>query len=277
LTVVTIPPPNAVARAKHLLKYDPSAALANYTWINNVTVGAAYCRFAFEGEEHCLAHHLALPFPAISIEGHDPVIVARLIDELLSAAQLPPDQPFYSLVPGRIAILLTEVIKTLSAQPEWQMAYSGDSHCLDTGSARLLGPGDLPAMIALAHAADAMVFSPDTFARGAFFGIDHAGELVAMGGVQTQLPGFSEIGSIATHPAHRRRGYASQIVAALTRHLLTLGQQVFLVLFQTNKAALALYQKLGFEIVGELNLMRWQVGARHSLHDGAISETVHRM
>ena len=258
MAVTTTPPPSAVARAKHLLKYEPSVALANYTWINNVTVGAAHCRFAFAGEAHCLAHHLALPFPAISLEGHDPATVARLIDELLSAAQLPPDQPFYSLVPERIAATLAAAATVLSVQSEWQMAYNPDLGQLNSSSARLLEPADLLAMTALARSADAMVFSPDTFARGAFFGIARAGELIAMGGVQTQLPGFSEIGSIVTHPAHRRRGYASQIVAALTHHLLAQGQDVFLVLFQTNEAALALYQKLGFEIADELKLIRWR-------------------
>jgi len=258
LTLTITPPPSAVARARHLLKYDPSAALANYTWINNVTIGAAHCRFAFEGEEHCLAHHLALPFPAISLEGHDPTVVVRLIDELISAAPLPPDQSFYSLVPERIAHVLVAVTEVLSVQPEWQMVYKPDFGQLSSGSVRLLGPSDLPAMTSLARTAGAMVFSSDTFARGAFLGIDRAGELIAMGGVQTQLPGFSEIGSIVTHHAHRRQGYASQIVVALTQHLLAQGQDVFLVLFQTNKAALALYQKLGFEIMGELKLIRWQ-------------------
>ena len=258
MTIASSPPQAAIDFAHSLLAHDPAAALANYTWINNVTVGAAHCRFAFEGDEHCLAHHQALPFPAISVEGHDPAIVAHLIDELISAAQLPPDQPFYSLVPERIATVLTAATTVLSAHSEWQMLYRGVPGQLDPGSARLLLPADLPAMTALARVTDAMVFSADTFARGQFFGVYVDDELIAMGGVQTKLPGFSEIGSIATHPRYRRQGYASQIVAALTQHLLAQGQDVFLVLFQTNTAALALYQKLGFEVVGELKLMRWR-------------------
>ncbi|HEY52653.1 MAG TPA: GNAT family N-acetyltransferase [Caldilineae bacterium] len=258
MTVTNTPPPGVVARARQLLKNDPVTALANYTWINNVTVGAPYCRFAFEGDEHCLAHHLALPFPAISLESGDPAIVSRLLDELIPAAQLPPDQPFYSLVPARLAHILTTVTEVLSVRPEWLMLHNPDLGQQNTGSARLLEAADLPAMIALARAADAMVFGPDTFARGAFFGIDSDGELIAMGGVQNELSGFSEIGSIVTHPAHRRQGHASQIVSALTRHLHNRSQQAFLVLFQANTAALALYQKLRFEIIGELKLIRWR-------------------
>jgi ribosomal protein S18 acetylase RimI-like enzyme len=266
LTVDITPPTSTVAWAKHLLMHDPASALANYTWINNVTVGVPYCAFSFEGEKHCLAHYRALPFPAISIEGHDPAIVARLADELISASHLPPDQPFYSLVPERIASILTEVTDVLSVRPEWQMIHNSDPSHLKSGTTRILNPTDLPAMTALANAADAMVFSAETFARGEFFGIDCDSELVAMGGVQTKLPGFTEIGSIVTHPDYRRQGYASEVVAALVDHLRTQDQRVFLVLFQTNHPARALYEKLGFRIMNELKLIRWR-SARGKIED----------
>ncbi len=259
MTFAAFPPANAVARANHLLAHDPAAALANYTWINNITVGASYCDYAYEDDNHCLARHRALPFPAISIDGHDPAIVARLIDELIENGNLPPELPFYSLVSERLAQVLAAATEVLSVQREWQMLYASDPDQLNAGSARLLTPDDLPAMTALARVTDAMVFNADTFARGEFFGVDCDGVLVAMGGVQTNLPGFTEIGSIATHPKYRRRGYASQVVAALVHHLQADGQQIFLVLFQTNHPARALYEKLGFNVVSELHLMRWRI------------------
>jgi ribosomal protein S18 acetylase RimI-like enzyme len=270
-----------------LLSQNPSEALGNYTWINNVTVGAYNCDFAFEGDNHCLAYYRALPFPAISLEGDSPALVARLAEELISAIALPTDQSFYSLVPERIATILTETTEVLSVQPEWQMAYNSDPGQLNTGTARPLEPCDLPAMTNLAHVADAMVFDASNFAHGDFFGVDCDGELVAMGGVQTRLPGFAEIGSIATHPAYRRRGYASQVVAALVHHLRTQGQQVFLVLFQTNHPARALYEKLGFHVMGELKLMRWRLAnqkskikglgtASHHNHSSLLQTHLHR-
>ncbi len=257
MTTSLTPPPGAVALANDWLANDPAQALANFTWVNNVTLAAAHCHFAYASTTndgaHCLARHLALPFTAISVEGREPAIVRQLAAELLA-----PDEAAYTLAPTRIAALLGQAVRVLTTQPEWQMLYQGIPAHLDPGPARRLEAADLPAMIGLAAAGEAMVFSPDSLARGAFFGVFAGDELVAMGGVQTELPGLAEIGSIVTHPAHRRRGYASQIVAALIHHLRSKEQQVFLCLFQTNTTARMLYEKLGFVIIDELHLLRWQ-------------------
>ena len=233
---------------------SPAIALANFTWLNNVTTGACHCRFSWEGDAHCLAQHRGLPFPAISVEGHDPAILRRLTAELLAS-----EQAAYSLTPEPITTLLGQSAQVLDARREWQMLFQGDPAGLDPGDARQLLSSDLPAMLALAATDEVMVFSARSLERGAFFGVYHDDELVAMGGVQTELPGFSEIGSIVTHPRHRRQGYATQVVAALIHHLAAEGQSVFLCLFQTNHVARALYEKLGFVHINDLTLVHWQV------------------
>ena len=244
--------------ASHLavawLHQDPIQALANFTWINNVTQGAAFCRFATAGEHNCLARHLGLPFTAISVEGVVPVLVQRLAGTLLT-----PGESATTLAPRRILDLLEASVQVLEVRPEWQMLHQADPARLDPGGARLLTPAELPAMQALALIGDAMVFSADSLPRGAFYGVEVDGELVAMGGVQTSLPGFSEIGSIVTHPLHRRRGYAGQVVAALIRHLANEGARTFLCLFQTNQTARPLYEKLGFAVINDLYLVNWQI------------------
>ena len=250
----TTPPAFAVELASSWLEREPERALENFTWVNNVTVGAGHCHFAF-ADDHCLTHHRGLPFTAIALEGHDPDIIRKL-----AAALIGRNQIAYSLAPSRLLPVLQSAANALEIRPEWQMLYRGKLANLPPTSARLLRADDLPALMALANAGESMVFGPETFARGEFFGVEAEGRLVAMGGVQTRLPGLAEIGSITTHPAYRRRGYASQVTAALVRHLRDQGQDVFLCLFQTNDAARRLYEKLGFEIVRELFLVKWRLG-----------------
>ncbi|MCO6451041.1 MAG: GNAT family N-acetyltransferase [Caldilineales bacterium] len=139
------------------------------------------------------------------------------------------------------------------------MHFRGDPTALASGPLRRLNEADLPDMMALAAAGDAMVFSPQSLKRGEFFGIFVGPELAAMGGVQTYLPGHAEIGSIVTHPQYRRQGYATQVVHALIRHLHVQDCQTFLCLFQTNRSARSLYEKLGFEVINELYLMHWRL------------------
>lgn len=228
-------------------------ALANFTWINNVTIGAGHCRFAC-ADEDCLARHEHLPFPAISLEGRDPAIVRGLAGRLLE-----PDQFAYTLASQRLVELLDKAVVIVETQAEWQMIYRGDPTRLHAGAARPLRADDLPAMLELAAAGEAMVFGPESLARGEFFGIFAGRELAAMGGVQTRLPGYAEIGSIVTHPQHRRQGYATQVVAALIRHLLAANCTPILCLFHTNHAARALYERIGFDVINGLFLSQWRL------------------
>lgn len=253
MPVAATPPPFALQLAQMRLAAAPALALDNFTWINNVTTGAGHCRFA-HAADHCLTRHTGLPFTAIAVEGQRPATLRSL-----AAALLDPGQAAYTLAPARIATPLAAAVRIRSAQLEWQMLYEGDAATLDPGPARLLTPADLPAMLALAASDEVMVFNADSLHRGHFYGLFVAGELAAMGGVQNRLPGYAEIGSIVTHPAWRRRGYASHIVAALLRHLQAEQQRIFLCLFQSNVAARRLYEKLGFTLINELTLLHWQL------------------
>jgi predicted GNAT family acetyltransferase len=57
---------------------------------------------------------------------------------------------------------------------------------------------------------------------------------------------------VYTPPAQRGKGYGSRITAAITRHALGLGKE-FCVLYAdaTNPASNAIYQRLGYRIIGE--------------------------
>lgn len=59
------------------------------------------------------------------------------------------------------------------------------------------------------------------------------------------------VGNVATHPDHRGRGIATQLVEACVRHAIARGARfVALQVHHDNPPALRVYQKLGFKVLG---------------------------
>ena len=88
---------------------------------------------------------------------------------------------------------------------------------------------------------------------GKYFGIRNAGALVSIAGVHVYSPRYrvAALGNIVTDPACRGRGYARQLVARTCRELLREGCQIGLKVKSDNAAAIACYQKLGFEVISD--------------------------
>jgi predicted GNAT family acetyltransferase len=75
------------------------------------------------------------------------------------------------------------------------------------------------------------------------------GELVAVAGTHLISPtyGVAAVGNVFTHPAHRRRGYATACTSAVVEELLAKGiGTIVLNVDERNVQAMRIYQKLGF-------------------------------
>jgi predicted GNAT family acetyltransferase len=87
---------------------------------------------------------------------------------------------------------------------------------------------------------------------GTYLGIREGGRLVAMAGERLRVPGYVELSAICTHPDARGRGFG----LSLTQGLLALAYQrhetAFLHVGADNKAAVCLYQRLGFRVRREI-------------------------
>jgi predicted GNAT family acetyltransferase len=78
--------------------------------------------------------------------------------------------------------------------------------------------------------------------------------LVAMAGERMRLDGFTEISAVCVHPSCRGQGLAAELVSTLARSIATRGETSFLHVFNSNRAAIELYQKLGFVLRQRLHL-----------------------
>src|ERR1700728_138563 len=65
---------------------------------------------------------------------------------------------------------------------------------------RELTEADVPEMLALTKLTEPGPFLRGTIELGSYFGIHHAGSLVAMAGERLHLTGFTEISAVCTHP-----------------------------------------------------------------------------
>jgi predicted GNAT family acetyltransferase len=107
-------------------------------------------------------------------------------------------------------------------------------------------------MTALVELAEPGPFRPRTIDLGGYVGIFHDDELVAMAGQRMRPPGFCEVSAVCTHPSVRRRGYASVVTLAVAAGIIAQGERPFLHLAAPNTAALAVYERIGFEVRTEV-------------------------
>jgi len=225
-------------------------ALAYFTFIADVTTLTADCRFAGDAET-LAARYDGLPFAAVAFYGQDAARLAALTHRLLT-----PDEEFYCLVGEEQWALVQTAYSVLEVDQEWQMLFRGEPAALDPGATAALGPPDLAEMKSLARREGMTAFECDPLAQRSWYGVRRQGELVAQGGTHLTLSRAVEIGNIVTAHTHRRRGYASQVVAALVHAIHPQGKAVFLQVFKNNAPAIACYKQLGFEPLRTMYLAR---------------------
>ncbi len=111
-------------------------------------------------------------------------------------------------------------------------------------------------MVALTNIAFPGFFRPRTCAMGTYFGVRSGGELVAMSGERLKLDGYSEISGVCTHPAHRGQGLAAALIWQVVRHQRKEGAVSFLHVTGSNRRAIDLYHRMGFQTARTVQLHR---------------------
>lgn len=117
-----------------------------------------------------------------------------------------------------------------------------------------LGDADAAEMQALAELTQPGPFHARTHEMGEFVGIRENGRLIAMTGERMRVPGFTEISAVCTHPDARGRGLAAKLMRVVAARIVARGEQLFLHVYPHNKAAIAVYEKLGFRHRADMRL-----------------------
>jgi predicted GNAT family acetyltransferase len=94
-------------------------------------------------------------------------------------------------------------------------------------------------------------FDPRMLETGQYYGLRRNGTLASVAGIHVYSPSerVAAIGNVATDPALRGRGLARAVCARLVNELLKTVDHVGLNVKADNAAAIAAYERLGFEII----------------------------
>lgn len=103
--------------------------------------------------------------------------------------------------------------------------------------------GEIHALVALTEPGP---FGPLTHRIGDFIGLREHGRLVAIAGERMRASVFGEVSAVCTHPDHRGRGHASQLMRAVMQRIAARGETPFLHAYSHNRGAIGLYESLGF-------------------------------
>jgi predicted GNAT family acetyltransferase len=186
-----------------------------------------------------------IPFAATG--GDDPESLSALADllhdddETLIMAQVDA----ITLPPRTTATLTARIVQMVADRP--LPRSTGDE-------IQRLSAEDAQQMLDLALLTKPGPFSLRAGELGEFWGMKRGGRLVAMAGERMKQDGFSELSGVCSHPDVRGQGLGRRLSVFVASRIQARGDTPFLHAWETNHAAIGLYESIGFRLRTTLNL-----------------------
>jgi ribosomal protein S18 acetylase RimI-like enzyme len=152
------------------------------------------------------------------------------------------------MLPGLNDITPPPDLEVIVRENVVQMVGTATGESRDRAHLIPLGAADVADMMALVEKTKPGPFEVRTHELGKYLGIRMGGQLIAMAGERMHLDGYTEISAVCCHPAYRGRGYAHDLVVALSQSIFVRGEVPILHVSSENQPAIALYKKLGFTL-----------------------------
>lgn len=160
---------------------------------------------------------------------------------------LPDNRTFFLLVAQPVT--LPEELEIVFTTPIYQMVCEkfipGTERNIQTLP---LVKEHVPQMIELTRLTRPGPFTQRTIEFGNYRGVFDEDKLVAMAGERLQVPGYTEVSAICTHPDYTGRGYAAHLLEEAMQRIIDAGNSPFLHVRADNTGAVELYKKRGFYI-----------------------------
>jgi predicted GNAT family acetyltransferase len=185
-----------------------------------------------------------VPFAATAAEGtEDLQALHNLVPPRESALLLQAD-----------AVVLPDGLASVSTAMGVQMiAEKPLQHVADRRVQRLTEE-DAAEMLALASLTKPGPFTLKALRLGDFWGAKVEGRLVAMAGERMKQPGYAELSGVCTHPEFRGSGLGRLLSLFAAAQIIRRGEIPYLHAYASNRAAIRLYESIGFRLRTMMNV-----------------------
>ena len=185
-----------------------------------------------------------VPFAATAADDADSLgALARLLPPRETAVLVQTDE-----------IILPPEISAISTAPLVQMIAEQSMPAASDERIRQLTKDDAAEMLALASLTKPGPFTLEALSLGDFWGISIDGRLAAMAGERMKQPGYSELSGVCTHPDFRGAGLARLLSVFVAGRIAARGEIAYLHAYDSNAAAIRLYESIGFRLRSMMNM-----------------------